>query len=759
MAAFSKLTRAVTVVAALAGSALAMQVTGVQDSAVHPRIEIRDLEKNADQWNLFLLAMQDFKSIDQSEMLSYYQVAGIHGVPNVPWDDVQPASNNGGAVGYCTHITPIFPPWHRIYLALFEQTLMTSVQNVVNSFSGSDKTRYAAAAANFRMVYWDWAAVPGDGQDVLPASITSNVVTVNTPTGTQQIPNPLFRYDYNPLDKAAMIEDPWDFWSTTLRWPSTTSSPNAVSQNDQAASAMTGNAANVRANVYNMFTQCTDYMEMASDAATASTPNCHNSLESIHDGIHTALGGSNDGHMTVLWYAAHDPVFWLHHANVDRLFAMWQALYPDSYITSGQSGASTYTAPSGTTVDGNTGLTPFHADNAGNFWTADQVRNITTFKYTYPEFVETDGSPQAMMGVVNQLYGNGATPAKAFSESASSAPTSSATSATSAKLALPTSSSGASSGQSSSSLAGASSGASSTVLSSATSAVSSGSAGSVITPTGGHTALATPSGPGGLLGGAGGMLGGVSSMMNSIGGALGSMGLLPTGGHSAPGLASALGSMPSGLPTSPNFPKLNPGQSVPFPIAGGNSSSLASNASSLLTPTGMTHDYNCNIASQRFGLGGSYTVYVFFGEAPANPPDYPSAKNLVGSHGVFSTPGMTMNHAVTTGSISLTSALVGKVASGELKSMDSADVTPYLTKNMVWKVWRSNGQTIDAGQVPGMTVAVAYANVMPAPNANTFPTWGNWQVNNTITHGKPGGLQQNMQWDWWNVCGKAPTSM
>jgi tyrosinase len=31
--------------------------------------------------------------------------------------------------------------------------------------------------------------------------------------------------------------------------------------------------------------------------------------------------------------AAFDPVFWLHHANVDRLFAMWQALNPDSYIT------------------------------------------------------------------------------------------------------------------------------------------------------------------------------------------------------------------------------------------------------------------------------------------------------------------------------------------------------------------------------------------------------------------------------------------
>ena len=26
-------------------------------------------------------------------------------------------------------------------------------------------------------------------------------------------------------------------------------------------------------------------------------------------------------------YAGFDPVFWLHHANVDRYVAMWQAIY------------------------------------------------------------------------------------------------------------------------------------------------------------------------------------------------------------------------------------------------------------------------------------------------------------------------------------------------------------------------------------------------------------------------------------------------
>lgn len=32
-------------------------------------------------------------------------------------------------------------------------------------------------------------------------------------------------------------------------------------------------------------------------------------------------------------YAAFDPIFWLHHCNVDRIFALWQVLSPNSYVT------------------------------------------------------------------------------------------------------------------------------------------------------------------------------------------------------------------------------------------------------------------------------------------------------------------------------------------------------------------------------------------------------------------------------------------
>jgi tyrosinase len=52
-------------------------VVGVQGTGVHPRQEIRDLEKDTETWNIFLQAFARFQAMDQNEKISYYQVAGM----------------------------------------------------------------------------------------------------------------------------------------------------------------------------------------------------------------------------------------------------------------------------------------------------------------------------------------------------------------------------------------------------------------------------------------------------------------------------------------------------------------------------------------------------------------------------------------------------------------------------------------------------------------------------------------------------------
>jgi tyrosinase len=41
------------------------------------RLELRDLEQNQpDQWNLYLLSLDAFKKLDETQDLSYYGIAG-----------------------------------------------------------------------------------------------------------------------------------------------------------------------------------------------------------------------------------------------------------------------------------------------------------------------------------------------------------------------------------------------------------------------------------------------------------------------------------------------------------------------------------------------------------------------------------------------------------------------------------------------------------------------------------------------------------
>ena len=188
----------------------------------------------------------------------------------------------------------------------------------------------------------------------MPHQITDKYVTVNTPSGTQTWLNPLFRFDTHPLDHAGFLSDPWDNWPVTLRYPNSTSPSAVMSQNNLAINAMNNDQPSLKSRIYSLFTSCSDYRGFGNSASSARTQQCQDSLESIHNNIHNDVGGPN-GHMTILWYAAFDPSFWLHHANVDRLFALWQGLYPTSYTIGASTGQGTYAIPQGTQVNANTG--------------------------------------------------------------------------------------------------------------------------------------------------------------------------------------------------------------------------------------------------------------------------------------------------------------------------------------------------------------------------------------------------------------------
>lgn len=226
---------------------------GVSGSQMPVRQDFRVLAQDPTMLNLYLLALERFQQTPQESMTSWYQIAGIHGRPYLAWDTVGGGNNDGG---YCTHSDILFPSWHRPYLAVYEQTIFNHVQDIAAEFPAGSK--YQAVAPNFRIPYWDWAS------DIsIPALIGfTTQVKVEKPTGTETIKNPLYSYNFNPLDPTQLPDEPFNAMNQTYR--------NPIQTNGQWKSDIVGlnkqlnrMGANMRSRVYTLFTAYTDYLSFS----------------------------------------------------------------------------------------------------------------------------------------------------------------------------------------------------------------------------------------------------------------------------------------------------------------------------------------------------------------------------------------------------------------------------------------------------------------------------------------------------------------
>jgi tyrosinase len=232
------------------------------------------------------------------------------------------------------------------------------------------------------------------------------------PNGNITVGNPLYQYNYT--DPSGMRYYPYTQWRSSLRYPYSNNA-NSGSAEGQAISAFKSARPSLQDQVYQLLTQCPDWLPFSNDNADNSFSSCSNSLEGIHNTVHVTAGGPgsnsvSSGHMSVLPTASFDPLFFLHHANVDRIFALWQAINPTKFSGEQDASEATWTIASGDANDENSNLTPFLKDNSGNFWTPNQVRSWnTTFAYTYPEFSNSRGDRAAIISYARKLYGPSAT--------------------------------------------------------------------------------------------------------------------------------------------------------------------------------------------------------------------------------------------------------------------------------------------------------------------------------------------------------------
>jgi tyrosinase len=339
--------------------------------SVVDRRGVDDLQTNhGDVFNMLLLALQGVQNVAENDDVSWYQVSGIHGYPYVPWQedpDFVPATPGRG---YCTHSSSIFTTWHRPYLLLLEQLLCDQARLIAQQFQGDDAARYQAAAEEVRIPYWDWSSTSTRSR--IPAAVKQASISVNAPSGPETITNPLFSYKFlspQPSDSGLGAE--------TVR----------SSTDDQLANSFDSR----RQSTLNLFTD-TAYNQFSMD------------VENIHNTVHVQVGGS----MAFVPRSAFDPIFFLHHANVDRLTAMYQATHPGLALTPAAR-SPTFALGGAGPDDLNTRLYPFrHPDR--NQWTSNDVSNaesIFTYGYSYPEVPQglaTEDLQSFTTQKVNELY-------------------------------------------------------------------------------------------------------------------------------------------------------------------------------------------------------------------------------------------------------------------------------------------------------------------------------------------------------------------
>ncbi|KAI5459795.1 tyrosinase precursor [Mariannaea sp. PMI_226] len=369
------------------------------------RPEIREMKEHTYRWDLFILALSMFQSVSQDDPTSWYQIAGIHGVPFQPWNGVEavPQANQSG---YCPHSSVLFPTWHRPYLALFEaRTPNQEMHRIVNVIAGmfpneTERRSYQQAASDFRIPYWDWSIHAPEGDEHLPKVFWDSVITQNGPKGVQQIRNPLYAYQFHPKDEEAFIWAPLNSWDETKRAPDLSVNETAPpSNNDQVNEALLSKLSEVQQRLFILFSNYKDFNTFGNKAWAASQNlSGWDSIESIHDIIH--IYGGMKGHMTYVPLSSFDPLFLLHHTMTDRLVSIWQLLNPTSWMTSAPAGETSYTTLKGEMQNSKTALTPFYASNDGTFWDSDMARTTEAFGYTY---ADVDISYRSEEDVRNEL--------------------------------------------------------------------------------------------------------------------------------------------------------------------------------------------------------------------------------------------------------------------------------------------------------------------------------------------------------------------
>ncbi|KAI8057742.1 hypothetical protein BDF22DRAFT_662196 [Syncephalis plumigaleata] len=218
------------------------------------------------------------------------------------------------------HNNALFFPWHRYYLALYEHELQQSNKDVM-------------------LPYWDW-------------SIDSQAPSTSI----------IFRPDYfggDGRDGDHCVED-GPFAEATIYYPR----PGCLTRNFQQFRGAIDNFYSPEA-LQGIITRSRSYNDFRRQIEGAP-----------HGAVHSGIGGA-----MATMYSPNDPIFFMHHAMVDRLWMRWQRANPRL--------AHTYNGPSSSNSNGAT------LDEIIRPWSGVRARDVFDTRalcYTYDDLTADDVS-------------------------------------------------------------------------------------------------------------------------------------------------------------------------------------------------------------------------------------------------------------------------------------------------------------------------------------------------------------------------------
>lgn len=268
----------------------------VQDLGKKKRIRrnILDLKINyPEEFGRFVMALDAMIKSDDWE-----RICGIHGLSFNPFDKQILCPTNSRIVSqitgigepqYCPHGVKHFLIWHTIYLLEFEF--------ILNKYNQSKLTD------EFISLPWLNVASIGDDVEGNYDFMSEPNITIHFDSQIITIPNPLI---------GGKIYRNFTEQKTKRNGYLKTKTKNQR------------NLMEITQMQLNNILLITNYESLSSTDIPKKRTTIVNtiSLETPHGTIHTSVGGSG-GSMSSISTAAHDPIFWLHHCNIDRYFYNW----------------------------------------------------------------------------------------------------------------------------------------------------------------------------------------------------------------------------------------------------------------------------------------------------------------------------------------------------------------------------------------------------------------------------------------------------